>query len=361
MVSVLLYEEPWAHSEGDDETIECEMDPSETGGYGGLIYPLGLTKNQKKDLLSMVAKGEIKPGEARLQIGASGATFDGKTIQFKENDHIPDFVTRGGPNLSTGRQLALNDPYRHIGVKSVLFVRVTDSVGKVYGHNAELMSSNVFGSTTNYADSVNLKSQLSACSYGQLTMNPASDLGSNQAPGAPGVTEVTINIPLEGNDRATIRNAITTAVQNKLGHTIPSDSTKGKYYDFVMYSVEGCYVDCGWAAYAYVNSWNSVFQGSYYSMTGVQVHEFGHNFGLAHSGGLDGATYTDHTGMMVSIFGLFDLSSNGLLDLTISNTFICLRPSFFRVIPSIPMKSEKCVTIPPRTTNSIGMAGFRTQ
>ena len=31
---------------------------------------------------------------------------------------------------------------------------------------------------------------------------------------------------------------------------------------------------------------------------GVLVHELGHNFGLAHSGGLDGKTYTDHTGMM---------------------------------------------------------------
>ena len=45
-------------------------------------------------------------------------------------------------------------------------------------------------------------------------------------------------------------------------------------------------------------SWNSVYQGNYYYMTGVQVHELGHNFNLAHSGGLDGATYTDHTGMM---------------------------------------------------------------
>jgi len=42
----------------------------------------------------------------------------------------------------------------------------------------------------------------------------------------------------------------------------------------------------------------SVYQGPYYYMTGVQVHELGHNFGLYHSGGLDGKTYTDHTGMM---------------------------------------------------------------
>eukprot|EP00986_Skeletonema_menzelii_P007599 scaffold2987_cov103-Skeletonema_menzelii.AAC.2 len=32
--------------------------------------------------------------------------------------------------------------------------------------------------------------------------------------------------------------------------------------------------------------------------TAVDVVKLGHNFGLAHSGGLDGATYTDHTGSM---------------------------------------------------------------
>lgn len=37
-------------------------------------------------------------------------------------------------------------------------------------------------------------------------------------------------------------------------------------------------------------------------MVGVTVHELGHNFGMAHSGGLNGETYTDHTGMMVRFF-----------------------------------------------------------
>ena len=64
---------------------------------------------------------------------------------------------------------------------------------------------------------------------------------------APGVTEVTIDITLENNSRDTIRNAVTVAVQNKLGLTLPGP------YQQVMYSLEGCYQDCGWAAYAYVN------------------------------------------------------------------------------------------------------------
>jgi len=35
-----------------------------------------------------------------------------------------------------------------------------------------------------------------------------------------------------------------------------------------------------------------------YKQVGVQMHELGHNFNLALSGGLSGATYTDHTGLM---------------------------------------------------------------
>ena len=46
----------------------------------------------------------------------------------------------------------------------------------------------------------------------------------------------------------------------------------------------------------------SVYQDHYYKMVGVTVHELGHNFGLAHSGGLNGKTYTDHTGMMVRFY-----------------------------------------------------------
>lgn len=49
--------------------------------------------------------------------------------------------------------------------------------------------------------------------------------------------------------------------------------------------------------YAYVNHYLSVYQSFYFYMTMVQVHEFGHNYKLAHSG-QGTATYLDHTGSM---------------------------------------------------------------
>jgi hypothetical protein len=36
----------------------------------------------------------------------------------------------------------------------------------------------------------------------------------------------------------------------------------------------------------------------FFSQPAVVIHELGHNFNLAHSGGLNGATYTDHTCLM---------------------------------------------------------------
>eukprot|EP00957_Ditylum_brightwellii_P206416 15348337-Ditylum_brightwellii.AAC.1 len=104
--------------------------------------------------------------------------------------------------------------------------------------------------------------------------------------------EATIAIDITQNDRYTIHNAVTAEVNRLLGFSLPGP------FEQVMYVIEKCYVGCGWAAYAYINSWMSVYQSNYYYQPGVQVHELGHNFNLAHSGGLDGNTYTDHTCMM---------------------------------------------------------------
>ena len=115
------------------------------------------------------------------------------------------------------------------------------------------------------SDPNNLKSGLEECSWNKI--NVVVGVGdSNEV--ATGVIEVSIGIPLDGSSRSTVRNAVTTAVTNKLGHSLPGP------YDYVLYSLESCYGnDCGWAAYAYINSWNSVYQSAYYKRPGVLMHE----------------------------------------------------------------------------------------
>ena len=117
-----------------------------------------------------------------------------------------------------------------------------------------------------------------------------------------------------------------------------------------MFVLEKCYTGCGWAAYAYINSWMSVYQVrsrvalacsteaavSHPNRTAIRngraiiintsafrftslvrnhaalsysaevillttrlpQNMTGHSYGMAHSGGLDGQTYTDHTCLM---------------------------------------------------------------
>jgi hypothetical protein len=152
----------------------------------------------------------------------------------------------------------------------MLAVRVT-ATDYAPAYTPEQISDDLFGTIN---DPNNMVTQFYDCSWGQLDIKtgPRDNTDISQHEVAPGVIEVNIDIPLAGNSRATIRNAVTTAVQSKLGFNLPGP------FDHVLYILQGCYVDCGWAAYAYINSWNSVFQGRYHTYTGVQVHEIGKSF-----------------------------------------------------------------------------------
>ena len=84
-----------------------------------------------------------------------------------------------------------------------------------------------------------------------------------------------------------MQNAVARAVQEHFGDEWLREGLPGPY-GHVMYMLEGCYgYDCGWAAYAYAESWLTVYQGRYYRDAAVQIHELGHNFGLVSDGGGD--------------------------------------------------------------------------
>lgn len=239
----------------DQDEFECELDAADADGIAGLSYPIQMDTAQAADLSAMYENGELVSGESFLD--------------------LPDVaVERGrGVVLPPGQTVKLTTPAARrklaivTGDKPILAVRVTDVNGLVYPHSASVMSDNIFGT---YGDPNNLASQLNACSMNQL--NIVTDYAApmdTQFLSDVGIIDVTINIDITtATTRYDVRNAVTAAVQTKLGFTLPGP------FQQVMYMLEKCYgEDCGWAAYAYLNSWNSVYQGGYYSMTGVQVSE----------------------------------------------------------------------------------------
>ena len=241
--------------EGSDDTFfECILDPIDAGGEENAIVPIQISDAQKEDLLTKFNTGELLSGESALALDDVGTKISGRggiLVQSnKEHVSIKKTLIRG-----SSRRLASTK-----GDKPILVIRVTDSEGRVRPESADQISDDIFGT---FGDSNTLKSQMSDCSFGQL--NVTAGVGDDKET-SPGVIDITIDIPLVGASRSTVRRAVTNEAASFLGHSLPGP------YQQVMIVLEKCYTDCGWAAYAYANSWLSVYQGSYYKMVGVQMH-----------------------------------------------------------------------------------------
>jgi len=284
LIAADLSEKGVGHKE---DSYQCQLDDNTS-------IPLIMSNSQRQTIKQMIEDGKVISNEYKYVDPEAVITPEGvrvppgKAIGFEKGE---------GSQGSGRRRLA-----KKTGDTHYLVVRVIDVNNLVHPDSTAVMSDNMFGTS---GDQVNLKTQISDCSAGQLNVVPgypdsatteqkaAVDMHTTLADHPVGVMEANIDIDMKTvSSRYDVRNAVISAVQTKLGFNLPGP------FDHVVFNLEGCYVDCGWAAYAYINSWNQVYQGNYYFMTGVQVHEYGHNLGMAHSGGLNGATYTDHTCMM---------------------------------------------------------------
>ena len=150
-----------------------------------------------------------------------------------------------------------------VGENSVLIVKVIDGNGVAHPDSPDMISDNFFGT---YGDQVTVKSQMEACSMGQLKIGPGFIPSDHEL--APGVIEVTIAADIQSTSMLTVENEVTAAVQTKLGNM----NLPGPYHH-VVYVVEGCYKDCIYslAAYAMTGGWLSVFFGDNYKFAAVQV------------------------------------------------------------------------------------------
>ncbi len=226
---------------------------------GSQSLPILLSDGQKKTMIEKLESGELVGSVSTLSLAALGASIDvdGGSIRVTPEANVASAL--GAGNIVNAQAASTGD-------KHTLVVRVTDSKGRVVPRCAAQVGDDIFGTR---GDPVNLRTQMYLCSYGQTRFiagdPPTNSAGNHEV--AAGVIEVKINKDLNAvANRYEVQNAVTAAVQDKLGFNLPGP------YEHVMYVLEKCYKDCGWAAYAYINSWLSVYQGGYSTQTGVLVH-----------------------------------------------------------------------------------------
>lgn len=155
------------------------------------------------------------------------------------------------------------------GSRSVLAVRVFVNDGGYNFTDQTGLSNDIFG---NGVDSANLKSQYAACSYDQIGFEKAADRAmlvdpnDNTTDIVNGVVDIKVNLTMKAGDDK-IRIAVTKKINSVFGVTIPS-----KLADHVMYCMpNGTMINR--TAYAFVNSWNSVYNSRFCNYLSAQMHE----------------------------------------------------------------------------------------
>ena len=234
-----------------------------------------------------VNEGELTSGTTKL-VFANDTTIDTSTGSVNTTS-LPSLIG----NSNNGRKTQI----RHlatIGSKTVLLVRVLASNAMTGFSNAEL-SDGAFGTD---GDPINLKTQYESCSYGQLQMGPAVDRASHVDDGnintniVNGATTVTIAATVGIQSQNTMTNQVTAALIIQF-----SVSSRDELADYVMYCLPPNSFDG--IAYAYIYNWLSVYKNEWCTYVSAQMHELGHNLGLAHSNE-DNVEYADQSGLVRS-------------------------------------------------------------
>lgn len=166
------------------------------------------------------------------------------------------------------------------GTLTVLVLRFIDADGNKPYLSVKDLRNDIF------TDDVCLQSQMDACSYGQLKIQPFR----GNTPSNFKVKNGIVNVRMETNSTDwNVDDVAWWAAYDKLGNL------DDPMFDLVM----TVYPPGNSGAYALINDKYSWYHGDSAKYVALQMHEIGHNIGLAHSGTLDDwDEYGDWSGAM---------------------------------------------------------------
>ncbi|CAJ1946003.1 unnamed protein product [Cylindrotheca closterium] len=282
----------------DESLLYCETP-------GGYFYKVPTSDPSWVE--TMVQGGQLISGVTELELPPDTLVNEHLgTLEWKNNnDHdnnstntssssdtmvvmTPGLVDHGSTNERRTRRRRLAEV---TGTKTVLTVRIIATDQQNTFDEATLRQE-VFGT-----DNTNLKTQFDKCSFGQLTFVATDDRSGQTVSIVGGVVTVTVDHSTVEGD-SVLRNAVTTKLKQEFGVSSPSDLADHVMYCMPSRAMVGI-------AYAYINSWLSVYKDVWGLYVSAQMHEIGHNLNLAHSTDLKflshdraRSEYDDKTGLM---------------------------------------------------------------
>jgi len=247
----------------DDNSYVCLGDtPDGVDLAYGIVLP--------PDILQELEKSTSPPSSPRLLI-ISRAFVDHRstTIRIASDAEISVVESAGSSNWGFQRRLA-----KKTGTSRVLVLRVTYR-GTSPVITGTQLAGRIFG-LGSAAESVNLSSQLWACSFGKLNLVPAENSDRIQD----GVTEISITEKVDGD--FSVRQ-LENLVVDKANRIFGGLSTQ---FDHVVLVLPKGFVYGGRAylAYGYLGGARTVFEDEWAGRISALAHEVGHNFNLGHAG-----------------------------------------------------------------------------
>jgi len=213
-------------------------------------------------------------GETYISLPPGTVLLSDQTIDMKGK--IPSIVQSN--MRRDGRKLA-----NFLGKQTILGVRVIAKDSSTTS-NETVLGNSIFGS--NNPDSVlSLATQIKACSNDKMNIIKAIDRsGTSQNSGDVSILNgmITVRIPFVSTTQgdAIMRNAISMEVNEIFDVNSP-----GELADYIIYCLPPGTFKKGKIAYAYMNSWLSVFNDEWCTSASLLMHELGHSMNFGHSNG----------------------------------------------------------------------------
>lgn len=264
LVADIQYDHDSAAFEANSNAMDLKLS-CETPNGTFLSIPIASSGWIKEKMI----RGDLQSGHTQLEFPSGIILLDSETgslqvstnTRARSNNNIFRAPSSSGATQDADTYLRLiNGPTEQrrlsvIGTKKVLVVRVIAQNDSTTASAANL-SDSVFGTL---GDTVTLKSQYSACSHGQIQFVPATGNGINN-----GVIEVTVSTVNTSQGDSVMNNAIGTKLSAQFG-TFPNSVADHVMYCLPPNTMIGI-------AYAYVNSWLSVYSDSWCTYVSAQMH-----------------------------------------------------------------------------------------